>query len=169
MALGKYREDNERRKEERKEEREQGDNNSYPTTGPDVRTEKYAKTPKIDAHIDHHAAYQEQLKKINTHDEKEVASRQKFLVEQREHFRKREEEEAKRQEATLKQSNEWMHKWREDRERNTVDQSQIQQQHKPVTSSPSSAGSSGTGCILPILGVVAFIAILPFLIHFLTV
>lgn len=37
----------------------------------------------------------------------------------------------------------------------------------PISSSPSSASSSGTGCILPVLavlGIVAFLAILPFLI-----
>jgi len=41
----------------------------------------------------------------------------------------------------------------------------LQPQPERMSSSPSSAGSSGAGCILPILGIVAFVAVLSLLMH----
>ena len=98
--------------------------------------------------------------------QREIRERQLHLEQERQ-----QEENCKRQ-----QEQEWQRKAhlsaelkvkQEAVERQRVAQAQLPIQQQPTTFSPFNEGSSGAGCILPILGIIAFTAILPFLLQLL--
>lgn len=143
----KYQEDNERRKEDA-------------AGNPDLlNVQKPYKppnsnTPKIGDSVDHHAAYLQELERIARSQTKKDNSVEEFLKQERERHQKRQQ---KQNEAEAKSSNEWLRKQAEKRRR--IEESKPStpppiQESKRSTSPPASTGSSGTGCVLTIIGII---------------